>query len=239
MKRDVFDQLEAHFKSTKKWKSLDGAYINFTHWTLVRGDHGSLPYQKDGFYVSWLRHTAYICQTNFPSIDLVIPMAFRNHIDVVNPECMSYIVISVKSCTGTEEYEKDFLSKEAVEGVIVLEDTGKGKGKDDDDNGKDKPKPKYTHSNENLNIRLTLHAVKFINPDGVYSARTNDDQCWIRPTADKPYIAFAMSMKQIERTENLFVAEKNVTFYTSRSDLLEYWEFTSYCVRLERSHEHI
>ena len=77
-KSDVFNQLETHFSATKKWTSLDRAYVNFTHWAFVKGDHGSVPYQKNGFYVSWLRHNAYICQDSFPSIDLVIPMAFPN-----------------------------------------------------------------------------------------------------------------------------------------------------------------
>lgn len=211
LKKDVFDQLQTHFKGTKKWDSLRKAYVNFTHWTSVRGDHESLPYQKKGFYVSWLRHNAYICQPNFPSIDLVIPMAFRNQ-DVVNPECMSCIVISVNNRDGTEQVGLDFLSKDVVEGVIVLKDKDKAKV-----GGRDKAEAKYTHSGKNLNTWLTLHALKFINPDGVHTAGTDNDECWIRPTADKPYIAFAMSMGQTKRKEKLFVAEKDVTSYTSPS----------------------
>ena len=117
----------------------------------------------------------------------------------------------------------DFLSKDAVEGVIALKDKGKGKGKGKEKvkakqsqvGGQDEAEAKYTHCDDNLNIRLTLHALKFINPDGVYAAGTDNDECWIKPTADKPYIAFAMSMGQTERKENLFVAEKDVTSYTS------------------------
>jgi hypothetical protein len=174
-------------------------------------------------------------------------MAFRNLFsdkDVISPESMSCIVISVKNCEGTEGYQMEFLSKEAVEGVIV--EVGKrGKKRkiineataEDDD--KDEGKSKYTHCDHNLNVRLTLHALKFINPDGVTSA-TGNDECWIRPSEDKPYIAFAMSMGETEREENLFVAEKDVSSYTAPS----YWlgsggEFTSYCLCLERAHEHI
>ena len=217
MKKDVFDQLEAHFKKTKKWKSLNKAYVNFTHWALVCGDHDSVPYQKNGFYVSWLRHNAYLCQTNFPSIDLVISMAFRNRFpdkDIVSPECMSYIIISVKNCDGTEGYDMEFLPKEAVEGVATKkceEQSKKCKCNDEakaEDNNKDETESKYTHCDKGLNIRLTLHALKFINPDSVTSA-TDNDEYWVKPSEDMPYIAFAMSMGQTEREENLFVGEKD------------------------------
>jgi len=221
LNKNVFEQLEAHFEATKKWRSLDNAYVNFTHWAFVRGDHDSVPYQKEGFYLSWLRHNAYICQSNFPAIDLVIPIAFRNLNDVVSPETMSCIVISIKNCEGTEGYQMEFLSKEAVEGVIVPVETRRKKRKiineaTAEDNDQDEPKTKYTHCDHNLNVRLTLHALKFINPDGVTSA-TGDDECWIRPTEDKPYIAFAMSMGETEREQNLFVAEKDVRSYMSPS----------------------
>ena len=225
MNKNVFEQLEAHFNATKKWRSLDNAYVNFTHWTLVRGDHASVPYQKEGFYLSWLRHNAYICQTNFPSADLVIPIAFRNPSDddVIGPESMSCIVISIKNCDGTEGYQMEFLPKEAVEGVIADVERQQKKRKiineaEAGDYIKDEPKTKYTHCDPNLNVRLTLHALKFINPDGVASA-TGNDECWINPSEDKPYVAFAMSMGETEREKNLFVAEKDVRSCT----------FPSYC----------
>jgi hypothetical protein len=81
-------------------------------------------------------------------------MAFGNCFsdkDVVSPESMSYIVISVKNCEGTEGYHIEFLFKEAVERVIVeVEKRGKNrkivnevKAEDDDE---DEGKTKYTHS---------------------------------------------------------------------------------------------
>jgi hypothetical protein len=254
LKKEVYDQLEAHFGATEKWKNLDEAYVNFTHWALVAGDHGSAPYQKNGFYVSWLRHNAYICQTNFPSIDLVIPMAFRNCFagkDVVTPECLSHISISVKNCDDTEGIGLDILSKEVIEGVIAVkqaDDTKKkgqkkGRKKDKkrkletDSEGNQEAEAYYTHSNPNLNVRLTLNAVKFINPEGVFSAIDAGD-CWIRPSEKKPYIAFAMSMGQTERQDKLFVAEE-VSFYMSPSYLLVQGESTSHCVCLEGSHKYI
>jgi len=196
LKSDVLKKLEDHFVATKKWASLDGAYVNFTHWAFVDEDHTSVPYQKKGFYVSWLRHNAYICKTGFPSIDLVIPMAFPNADGSVTPECMSFIVFSVKNCSHTEGSKLEgILSKEAVEGVIK-------KRKHD--------QAFYTHENQSLNVRLTLYALKFINPSGVASVATDDDddECWIEFSEDKPYIAFAMSMAQTRRTDDLFAAEE-------------------------------
>ena len=206
----MFNQLEAQFVATEKWKSLEGAYVNFTHWAFVQGDHASVPYQKKGFYMSWLRHNAYICQSGFPSIDLVIPMAFPNEKGIVTPECMSCIVISVKNCNQTEGIQMEgSLSKEAVEGVIAVRDNNKKK-----DNKKRKVEGEtdtkadafYTHDNHSLNVRLTLNAVKFLNPGGVTSA-TDDDERWIQFSEHKPLIAFAMSMAQTDRTRNLFAAE--------------------------------
>ena len=218
MKSDVFNELESHFIATKKWISLDRAYVNFTHWTLVNGDPGSVPYQKNGFYVSWLRHNAYICQSCFPSINLVIPMAFPDDEGIITPECMSYIVISVKNrSAGSEGIEMNVLSKEAVEGVIAVKNNKKRKlhnpevGDKGDCNvevekGDEKADARYTHCSESLNVRLTLHALKFINPGGVASV-TDDDKRWIEPSEHKPYIAFAMSMGDTERKERLFIAE--------------------------------
>ena len=99
---------------------------------MVKGDYESVPYQKNGLYVSWLRHNAYICLANFPSIDLVIPMAFRNCVpyrDIVNPEYMSHIVISVKNCEDSEGIRMDILPKDVVEGVIVLNENNDKKRK--------------------------------------------------------------------------------------------------------------
>ena len=225
MKSDVLNHLEAHFIGTKKWASLDRAYVNFTHWAFVDGDHASVPYQRKGFYVSWLRHNAYICQSCFPSIDLVIPMAFPNDEGVVTPECMACIVISVKNCNQTEGIQMGgILSKEAVEGVIAVRDKkkednkkrklGKAEGKKDN-----KADAFYTHDNHS-NVRLTLNAVKFINPGGV-TAETDDDERWIEFSEHKPLIAFAMSMAQTDRNGDLFAAEAASSY-----------AFLSYVVRL-------
>lgn len=203
LKKDVFDQLEGHFGVTEKWKSLDGAYVNFSHWVFVKGDHASVSYQKKGFYESWLRHMAYICQGNFPSINQVIPVAYPDGTEVT-PDRMAYMVISVKNCDDTEASGTTILSKEVVEGVIVVKNDDNTKKPNKNGNREDKPR--YTHFDPHLNVRLTLNAVKFINPAGVPSV-SEDEECWIKPNEDKPCIAFAMSMGQTERKEDLFAAE--------------------------------
>ena len=171
-------------------------------------------------------------------------LKFCSNEDIVSPECMSYIVISVKNCDGTEGYDIEFLSKEAVEGVTAekREDNSKKIKRNNEDKAedtsKDDPETKYAHCDDNLNVRLTLHALKFINPDSVISA-TDNDEVWVRPSEDKPYIAFAMSMGQTERKDDLFLAEKDVSSYTPSYYLLGSREFTPYCLCLERSHKYV
>jgi hypothetical protein len=153
---------------------------------------------------------------------------------------MAFIVISVKNCEDTEGIKLDVLSKEMVEGVIVSKDDDqKPEPKTDQENDqKDDQKTskkrklkkteigdektedefKYTHWDPGLNVRLTLHSVKFINPAGVASAVDNDE-CWIKPSEEKPYIAIAMSMGDTERKENLFIAE-DVSSLLRRSYIL-------------------
>jgi hypothetical protein len=234
LNKDVFNQVEAHFKLTQKWKNLENAYVNFTHWTSVSGDHGSVPYQKEGLYVAWLRQNACICQANFPSIDLVIPMAFPEK-GVVTPEQLSVIVISVKNCQGTEGVTMGDLSKEAIEGKLT-ESESQNRKRDDLQGGK-KPNLKWTHAKKHLNVRLTLNAVKFLNPGGVVSEPIVDD-CWIEPSEEKPYIAFAMSMKNADAVDHLFNGENKVASYTFLSYLLER-ESSSDCVCVERPHADI
>src|SRR5438046_9281320 len=54
----VFSQLTSHFKGTKKWKSLDNAYVNFTHWAPVMGHDSDCAFTKEGFFANWIRHKA-------------------------------------------------------------------------------------------------------------------------------------------------------------------------------------
>jgi hypothetical protein len=217
----VYEAFKEHFGETEKWANLDKAYINFTHWTFVKGDHESIPYRKKGFYVSWLRHDAYICQASFPSINLVIPMAFPTENGFVTPECVSYIVISVNNCDDTEGFSLDYLSKEMVEGVTTTKaEPDSKKYKIDETEGNDRQAEiKYTEFDDHLNVSLTLHAVKFINPSGVISAM-DDDDCWVDPSVQRPYIAFAMSMGHTDCTDKLFIAEK-VSYHMHFSDKLE------------------
>jgi hypothetical protein len=213
-------------------------------WAYVRGDHGSIPYQKRGFYVSWLRHNAYICQTNFPSIDLVVPMAFPNKDDVVTPECMSYIVISMKNRGGTEHFKSTYLSKKGIEGVVAPENENKKRKFDKIHVAGEGDGSRYVHGDDS-NLRLTLNAVKFINPRGVVSATDCDgrwidsDDRWIQSSEAKPYVAFAMSMGQTDRPTDLFIGEE-VNSYQCSSDLYAaQCNFRSNRFRPQRPFKHI
>ena len=93
-----------------KWSSLDRAYVNFSHWSLVKAPPDDISYTKTGFLALWHRHVAVICKAYFPNIDLIIPMAYQDGE-------MSYILISVKNKTSGNENLKDpFMSTSNVEG---------------------------------------------------------------------------------------------------------------------------
>lgn len=169
----MFARLERHFQRENKWNTLDNAYVNFTHWVPVSGDHDSAAFTKRGFYGSWLRHQAYcFTSSNFRAIDLIIPMAFRSKIegdDTLDEDSMSHIVVSVKNPENPHDgITMPFLSKEAVEGVP----SG----------------GTFTKCSSTLAIRLTLYSLQFINPKGPPGANASSDHGWIEATPDKPYM---------------------------------------------------
>jgi len=184
----VYNQLQAHFGKEDKWKSLDKAYVNFTHFIPVREDSDGFPFTKEGFFAGWQRHVAYFLLKNFPACDLTIPLAFRfgkADNDIINPDCMSYIIISVKNRTGNEMVELPFLARKCVDGISDRTDIT---------------------SVENVTIKLGLEKLKFINSKGI----PGSGDAWPQTTKDKPFIAFAMSMGDTERETDLFVGEKKV-----------------------------
>jgi hypothetical protein len=194
----VFSQLTSHFKGTKKWKSLDNAYVNFTHWAPVMGHDSDYVFTKEGFFANWIRHKAYFLgKCNFKAIDLVIPMAFprrENGQFIIDLDSMSYIVIAVKNKSSDSELKRQtYLSTADVEGVLGEKGTMKS-------------------SSKNSNLKLTLHSLGFINPStNVICDETLVDH-WVKVSDDKPYIAFAMSMgnTSLSDTSQLFVPEKSV-----------------------------
>ena len=187
----MYNQLRAHFEKEDKWKSLDNAYVNFTHFAPVRDRAEGFAFTKDGIFAGWERHVAYFLDKNFHSYDLLIPMAFRNpRTNAIDPDCMSYIILSIKNRSGNEMIGEPFLTRECVEGVSG---------------------PKKVKSvGENVTVKLTLHKFKFINPEGIPGSGDIPDDAWIQTTKDKPFIAFAMSMGDTARETDLFVGEKNV-----------------------------
>src|SRR5208282_3195208 len=47
---EVYNQLQTHFAAEEKWKSLDKAYVNFTHFAPVMDRHDGFAFTKDGFF---------------------------------------------------------------------------------------------------------------------------------------------------------------------------------------------
>ena len=188
----MYNQLRTHFGEVGKWKSLDNAYVNFTHFAPIRSGPDGFAFTKDGFFAGWQRHVAYFLDKDFHSFNLAIPMAFRFHNtcdDTIDPDCVSYIVISIKNHEGTELISERFLPRECVEGVLS---DGKPFQKD-------------------VNVALNLNKFKFINPDGIPGPVDISDDAWVQTGPEKPFIAFAMSLGDTERQADLFIGEESVT----------------------------
>ncbi len=164
------------------------------------GHDSDCAFTKEGFFANWIRHKAYFLgKSNCKAIDLVIPMAFprredHGKQDIIDLDSMSYIAISVKNKpSGWEVKQQTYLSANNVEGVL----------------GEDGPmKPARNGSN----LELNLHSLSFINPSTNVVCDKNLVDHWIKVSADKPYIAFTMSMgnTSLSDTSQLFIPEKLV-----------------------------
>ena len=93
--------------------------------------------------------------------------------------------------SGTELKRQTYLSTNEVEGVPC-------------ENGTIKPGSKSS------NLKLTLHSLAFINPSTNIMSDENLVDHWVKTSADKPYIAFAMSMGKTAAESQLFIPEKSV-----------------------------
>jgi hypothetical protein len=79
----------------------------------------------------------------------------------------------------------------------------------------------YITACDKSTINLTLHSLTFINPEGTIGETERSDSTWIETSAQKPYIAFVMTMGNTDRADKLFIAEKNVlSIYNPCSDVL-------------------
>ena len=218
LRPEVYRQLQTHFEKTEKWKSLDQAYVNFTHFTPVIDSSDGFAFTKEGFFAGWQRHVAYILEKNFPACDIAIPMAFRYSKNITF-DCMSFIMISLKNRSGNDMIGEPFLTRQCVEGIYLSRQNGeKGKGRKNSKRvkkGKDGKTGKrmIVSVGDNVLVKLTLHSLKFINFKGIPSSRDISDDAWIQTSKDKPFIAFAMSMGDTNREEDLFVGEKSVIRY--------------------------
>ena len=154
-------------------------------------------FTKEGFFANWIRHKAYFLgKCNFKTIDLVIPMAFPRRNErgelIVDLDSMAFIVISVKNkSSGSELKRQTYLSTNDVEGVLGEHGTIKAGSK-------------------SSNLKLTLHSLGFINPSTNIIGDDNLVDHWVNVSADKPYIAFTMSMGNTSLSDALFIPEKSV-----------------------------
>ena len=154
-------------------------------------------FTKEGFFANWIRHKAYFLgKCNFKAIDLVIPMAFprrgENGEQIVDLDSMAFMAISVKvKSSGSELKGQKYLSTNEVEGVPA-------------EYGTIKPASKSS------NLKLTLHSLTFINPSTNVLCDENLVGHWVQTSADKPYIAFSMSMGNTSLSDELFIPEKSV-----------------------------
>ena len=155
-------------------------------------------FTMEGGFANWIRNKAYFLgKGNFKAIDLVIPIAFSirdDHTEQVTLESMSYIVISVKNnSTDAEPKRQRYLSTNEIEGVPgeqgMMKSTRKGSS-----------------------LKLTLHSLAFINPATNIIGDENLVNHWIKVSADKPYIAFTMSMGNTSLSDKsqLFIPGKPV-----------------------------
>ena len=196
---------------------------------------GGTPFTKLGFYGSWLRHCAYyLGKQNFAAIDLVIPMAYISN-GPIDENSISYIVISVKNGRETEHIKMEYLTRESVEGVPQKERPSKQR-KISQQSVPKKDKERTIACDESIN--LTLHSLMFINPEGTIGEMERSDSTWIETSAEKPYVAFLMTMGNPDQIDNLFIAEKNVfSLGQLSSDVLEILQRKSHCVCRQRTHE--
>ena len=153
-------------------------------------------FTKEGFFANWIRHKAYFLgKCNFKAIDLVIPMAFPRRNErgelIVDLDSMAFIVISVKNkSSGSELKRQTYLSTNEVEGVLVNMENKAG--------------------SKSSNLKLTLHSLAFINPSTNIIGDDNLVDHWVNVSADKPYIAFTMSMGNTALLIALPIPEKSV-----------------------------
>jgi hypothetical protein len=98
-----------------KWAALDRAYINFSHFSIVKAHDDEPTYSKIGLFAMWNRHLAVICKAYFRHIDLMIPIRYQGPFD---EESMSYMLISVKNKSyGKNDIESSYISRQNVEGT--------------------------------------------------------------------------------------------------------------------------
>lgn len=181
----------------KKWKILDNAYVNFSHFARVKDGAAGWSFTKYGIFHAWHRHVAYFMGAQFPCIDLMIPVAHVGPDGTITADSMAFIAISVKNISGKS---KDSLKKQNIEEDLVL--------------GTLNAVGQYTKPENRSTLLLSLRTLPFIyQGEGTKLAEDNaNDRKWIELTENNPYIAFVMSIGSGDkiRDDQKFVPELQV-----------------------------
>ena len=163
-----------------KWKTLDNAYVNFTHFARMREGPTGWSFTKFGIFHAWRRHVAYFMGPQFPCVDLMIPLAYVGADKTIDPTSMSYILISVKNHSGVA---RDSLLKQYLSEQYIL--------------GKPNKNGQYVNPDgqSKTNLLLSLGRLPFIYLQNVgnYVGDIAGD-VWLEISERNPYIAFVMSI---------------------------------------------
>lgn len=180
-----------------KWTTLDNAYVNFTHFARIKEESNGWSFTKYGIFHAWRRHLAYFMGGRFPCIDLLIPLAYADSDDYITPDIMSYMVISMKNRTGTNQ---DSLSEKSIDEASVL--------------GTPNGQEKYVKPSSQSSLNLALRTLAFIHHDSKSNPIDGEVKEWIEITERNPYIAFVMSFDSGSIRDNRrFIAETQVFEY--------------------------
>ena len=182
----------------KKWKTLDNAYVNFSHFAWVNDGAAGWSFTKYGIFHAWHRHVAYFMGAQFPCIDLLISVAYASSDGTITADSMAFIAISVKNLSGKS---KDSLKRQNIEEDLILR-TPNVAGQ-------------YTKPEDRSTLLLSLRTLPFIyQGEGTKLAEDNANaHKWIELTENNPYIAFVMSIGSGDkiRVDQRFVSELQVS----------------------------
>jgi hypothetical protein len=94
LRPEVYNQLQTHFKETEKWKSLDKAYVNFTHFVPIMDGPDSFAFTKDGFFAGCRGTSHIVLKKTFPCPISLFPWRFDFAIPSILTVCHTSLFLS-------------------------------------------------------------------------------------------------------------------------------------------------